>query len=101
VKLEALKLTSYEERIDDFDLEAKRVFYRVQELEARQDVKTREAWEPTKSVVRYELGGKLITLALILLSVTILANRVELFWGGVILGSIGLLISFDGYFLFF
>ena len=100
VKLEALKLTSYEERIDDFDLESKRVFFRVQDLEAREDVKRREAQEPHRSVQRYELGGKLITLALILLSVTILANRPLLFWGGVILGSTGLLVAFDGYFLF-
>ncbi len=101
VRLEVLKLTGYEERIDDFDLESKRVFFRVQELEAREDVKKREALEPHLSVQRYELGGKLITLALILLSVTILSNRALLFWGGVALGGLGLLVAFDGYFLFF
>ena len=100
VKLEALKLTSYEERVDDFDLENKRVFFRVEELEAREDVKRREAREPARAVVRYELGSKLITLALILLSVTILSNREVLFWCGVLLGAIGLLVAFDGYFLF-
>ena len=101
VKLEALKLTGYEERMRDFDMEAKRVFFRVQELEAREDVKLREAVEPARSVLRYELGGKLITLALILFSVTILSNRTLLFWCGVLLGSIGVLVAFDGYFLFF
>ena len=101
VKLEAVELASYEERIDNFDLEAKRVFFRVQDLEARQDVQYREAAEPARSVVRYELGAKLITLALILLSVTILSNREPLLWCGVLLGSIGLLVAFDGYFLFF
>ena len=100
VKLEALKLIGYEERMRDFDMEAKRVFFRVQELEAKEDIKLREALEPARSVLRYELGGKLITLALILLSVTILANRGALFWGGVLLGAVGLLVAFDGYFLF-
>ncbi len=100
VKLEALKLTGYESRVDDFDLENKRVFFRVQELEAREDVKKRESLEPARAVVRYELGSKLITLALILLSVTILSNRELLFWGGVLLGGIGLMVAFDGYFLF-
>src|SRR5207245_2930484 len=100
VKLEALKLTGYEERMRDFDMEAKRVFFRVQELEAKEDVKLREATEPARSVLRYELGGKLITLALILFSVTILSNRSLLFWAGVLLGAIGLLVAFDGYLLF-
>jgi hypothetical protein len=42
-----------------------------------------------------------ITLALILLSVTILSGRDWLFWAGAGLGAIGLLAAFDGYFLFF
>jgi hypothetical protein len=99
-KLEVMKMTGYEERIDDFDLEARRVFFHVQELEATEDVKQREAIEPSRAVVRYELGAKLITLALILLSVTILSNREALLWCGVLLGSTGVLVAFDGYFLF-
>ena len=46
------------------------------------------------------LQPKLITLALILLSVTILSGRRPLLWAGVALGGIGLLIALDGYFLF-
>src|SRR5262249_60191 len=99
-RLQSLKLTGYEERIDDFDLESKRVFFRVQELEAQEDVKQREALEPARAVLRYELGSKLITLALILLSVTILSNREVMLWAGIFLGSVGLLVAFDGYFLF-
>src|SRR5207253_1606551 len=59
------------------------------------------AAEPSRAVFRYELGSKLITLALILLSVTILSSKRWLLWAGVTLGSIGLLVAFDGYFLFF
>ncbi len=100
-RLEALRLTGYEERIRDSDHETSRVFYRVQELEKQEDVQQRESVEPGRSVGRYELGSKLITLALILLSVTILSNKRYLLWAGVLLGSIGLFTALDGYFLFF
>lgn len=101
VKLDALKLTSYEERIHDFDGDTQLVFYHVQDLEKQEDVSLRQTIEPGKAVVRYELGGKLMTLALILLSVTILSGNGWLFWAGTALGSIGVFVAFDGYFLFF
>ncbi|HUJ28795.1 MAG TPA: DUF4337 family protein [Myxococcales bacterium] len=100
-KMDALKLTDYEERVRDFDRQTQQVFYRVQELEQQEDVQLRRADEPSRAVFRYELGSKLITLALILLSVTILSSKRWLLWAGVALGSIGLLVAFDGYFLFF
>ena len=101
VKLDALKLTDYEERVRDFDRQTQQVFYRVQELEQQEDVQSRKAVEPSRAAFRYELGGKLITLALILLSVTILSSKRWLLWAGVFLGAIGLVVAFDGYFLFF
>lgn len=100
-KMDALKQVEYEEKVRDFDRQKQQVFYRVQELEAQEDVSQRKAIEPAAAVVRYELGGKLITLALILLSVTILSSKKWLLWAGVALGAIGLLVAFDGYFLFF
>ena len=100
-RLDVLKLTGYEESIRDFDTETQRVFFRVQELEVQEDVQQRAAIEPSRSAFRYELGGKLITLALILLSVTILSSKRYLLVAGVALGSIGLLVALDGYFLFF
>jgi len=99
-KLDAFRLSNYEERIRDFDGDTQRVFYRVQELEKAEDVAQRAAVEPGQAVFRYELGSKLITLALILLSVTILSNKRYLLWAGVTLGSIGLAVALDGYFLF-
>jgi hypothetical protein len=99
-KLDALKLVGYEERIRDFGDETQRVFYRVQDLEILEDVSQRRALEPARAAKRYELGSKLITLALILLSVTILSNKGWLLWAGIALGSIGLLVALDGYFLF-
>ncbi|MGZ6143008.1 MAG: DUF4337 family protein [Myxococcales bacterium] len=100
-RMDALKLTDYEERVRDFERQTQQVFYRVQDLEAQEDVQQRRAIEPSKAVFRYELGSKLITLALILLSVTILSGKRWLLWAGVALGSIGLLVAFDGYFLLF
>jgi hypothetical protein len=97
--LASLKLTNYEERLRDFDTETERVFYRVQDLERNEDVSQRAALEPVRAVLRYELGGKLITLALILLSVTILSGKKYLLWAGIALGSLGLLVALDGYFL--
>jgi ATP/maltotriose-dependent transcriptional regulator MalT len=99
-KLDAFRLTHYEERIRDFDGEAERVFYRVQDLEREEDTSLRAAVEPGRAVSRYELGSKLITLALILLSVTILSGKRYLLWAGVTLGCLGLLVALDGYFLF-
>lgn len=99
-KLDALKLVNYEEHIRDFSEETQRVFFRVQDLERTEDISQRQALEPARSASRYELGGKLITLALILLSVTILSNKQWLLSAGIGLGSVGLLVALDGYFLF-
>jgi hypothetical protein len=101
VKLDSLKMTDYEHRIADFDTDTQQVYFRVQELELLDDAQIRGQVEPNRAVVRYDLSLKLITLALILLSVTILSNKEWLFWGGIILGSLGVLFGFNGYFLFF
>ena len=101
VKLEALKLDDYERRIHDVDSDTRQVFFRVQDLEKLEDVKQRQKAEPAAAVSRYDLAMKLMTLALILLSVAILSNRKWLFWGGVILGGIGVVIALNGYFLLF
>src|SRR5438477_11235799 len=98
-RIDALILTDFEVRVRDVDRQTTQVFYRVQELEAQEDVQQRRSVEPSRAVFRYELGGKLITLALILLSVTILSSKRWLLWAGVALGCIGLLVAFDGYFL--
>src|SRR5258708_3405629 len=100
-KLDAFKVTGYDERIRDFDTETQRVFYRVQDLERQEDVSHRAAIEPARAVFRYELGSKLITLALILLSVTILSSKRYLLSVRVTLGSIRLAVALNGYFLFF
>lgn len=101
VKLDALKLTDYERRIRDFDADTQQVFYRVQELEKQEDVQLRRTLEPSRAMSRYEIASKLITLALILLSVTILSNKEWLFASGLVLGAIGVLLGFNAYLLLF
>jgi hypothetical protein len=101
LKLEALKLVGYEERIRAFEGDTQLVFFHVQDLERQVDVSERKTFEPARAVVRYDLGSKLMTLALILLSVTILSNKHWLFWAGTALGAIGIVVAFDAYFLFF
>jgi Domain of unknown function (DUF4337) len=101
VKSEVLQVVGYEERIREFEDDAQLVFYRVQDLEKEEDLSVRKTAEPALAVGRYDLGSKLMTLALILLSVTILSNKSWLFWAGSALGAIGMLVAFDGYFLFF
>ena len=100
-KLDVFKQTQYDERIREFDASTKQVFYRVQELEREEELQRVKIVEPAGAVLRYDLATKLITLALILLSVTILSNREWLFWCGVWLAVIGVLIGFDGYVAFF
>jgi hypothetical protein len=99
-RLDVFKLANYEEHIRDFAEETQRVFFRVQDLERTEDLSQRRAIEPARSARRYDLGGKLITLALILLSVTILSNKQWLLFAGIALGALGLVVALDGYFLF-
>lgn len=99
VKLEELSLARYEERVRASDDETAIVFFRVQDLEKDEEAALRKMSEPERAATRYELGSKILTLALILLSVTILSNRTWLFWGGLALGSVGMLVAFDGYLL--
>ena len=101
IELESLKRTEYEQRIRDFDADTQQVFYRVQELERAEDAAERGRIEPTRAVSRYDLATKLITLALILLSVTILSNRAWLFIAGLVLGTFGILLAFNAYLLLF
>jgi hypothetical protein len=101
VKLDSLKMTDYERHIDDFDSDTQQVYFRVQDLEQLQDTEVRRQAEPNRAISRYDLSAKIITLALILLSVTILSNKEWLFWGGIVLGSIGVLLGFNGYVLLF
>ena len=99
LRLEGMKLADYDERIHDFDRQTQQVFFRVQELERSEDLQNRARFEPERAFGRYDLASKVLTLALILLSVTIIAGRRWLLFVGIILGTLGVLIALDGYLL--
>jgi hypothetical protein len=99
-RLGQILLADYDEHVKELGRDGQQVFYRVQELEEEEDAHRREAIEPARAVEVYEIAEKLLTLSLILLSVTILAGKRWLLWLGLGLGVIGLLVAFDGYFLF-
>ena len=97
--LAAMKLADYDEHIHGFDRQAQEVFFRIQELERTEDLQNRARFEPQRAFTRYDLASKIITLALILLSVTILAGRHWLLIVGIILGAVGVIVGVDGYLL--
>lgn len=99
IQLASMKLADYEEQIHGFDRQAQEVFFRIQELERTEDLQIRARYEPERAYMRYDLASKIITLALILLSVTILAGRYWLLIVGIILGGVGVLVGVDGYLL--
>jgi hypothetical protein len=101
LKLESMRLADYDERIHDFDRQAQQVFFRVQDLEKTEDVNLRGRIEPGRAVARYDVSTKLITLALILLSVTILVNKRWLLYVGMGLGFLGIIAALDGWLLLF
>jgi hypothetical protein len=91
----------YETRIGDIDHENRQIFYVVQDLERRAMLATRAAASIDRSIARYDLGSRVLTLALVLLSVTLLANRRYLFWVGIGVALVGAAIAVNGYFLVF
>ncbi|MEI8254943.1 MAG: DUF4337 family protein [Deltaproteobacteria bacterium] len=91
----------YQSRIRGIDRENQQVFFVVQDLERRAALATRAADTIDRGVARYDLGSRVLTLALVLLSVTLLANRNYLFWVGVGVASVGGAIAVNGYFLLF
>ncbi len=89
----------YQSRIRVIDHENQQVFFVVQDLERRAALATRVADSIDRGVARYDLGSRVLTLALVLLSVTLLANRNYLFWVGLGVAGVGGAIAINGYFL--
>ena len=89
----------YQSRMREIDRENQQVFFVVQDLERRAVLATRAADSIDRGVARYDLGSRVLTLALVLLSVTLLANRNYLFWVGIGVASVGGAIAINGYFL--
>ena len=90
----------YATRISAIDDGNRQVFFSIQELERRRIVQMREAARIDRKVGRYDMGTRVLTLAVVLLSVTLLANRRFLFWVAVATALVGAVIAVAGYFAF-
>lgn len=89
----------YATRIRDIDRENRELYFLVQDREREQILALRHAARTGRTVGRYDVGMRVLTLAVVLLSVTILANREYLFWIGSMIALAGAIVAVSGYFL--
>jgi hypothetical protein len=89
----------YEAKIRVLDEENRQVFHRIQALNRREYHVLKDAEHHDKRTGRYDMGIRTLTLALVLISVTLLVDRDYLFWFGLGVASIGAVLGVTGYFL--
>lgn len=89
----------YELKVRQLDDENRQLFYVIQELGRREYHATKDAEHHARRTTRYDMAIRTLTLALVLISVTLLVTRKYLFWFGLFVASIGALLGVTGYFL--
>ena len=89
----------YEARVRALDEDNRQVFHRIQTLETRAYGAQRNADHHARRTNRYDMGIRTLTLALVLISVTLLVDRASLFYFGLLVASIGAALGVSGYFL--
>lgn len=89
----------YEARVRALDEDNRQVFHRIQTLESRAYGAQRDADHHSRRTNRYDMGVRTLTLALVLISVTLLVDRASLFYFGLLVASIGASLGVSGYFL--
>ena len=89
----------YGEQIRLVDAENAQVFHRIQSLDRREYVAKKDAESHDRRKDRYDMGIRTLTLALVLISVTLLVDRDYLFWFGLLIAAIGAALAVTGYFL--
>jgi hypothetical protein len=89
----------YELEVRQLDDENRQLFFVIQELGRREYHATKDAEHHARRTTRYDMAIRTLTLALVLISVTLLVTRKYLFWFGVFVASIGALLGVTGYFL--
>jgi len=100
VGLAAAHHADYAARIGAIDRTNRQLFFVVQDLERQWVRLSRTAEDIGRKVAWYDMGTRVLTLAVVLLSVTLLANRAYLFWIGISVALVGAAIAVNGYFLF-
>jgi len=89
----------YETKVRQLDDENRQLFFVIQELGRREYHASKDAEHHSRRTTRYDMAIRTLTLALVLISVTLLVTRKYLFWFGVFVASIGALLGMSGYFL--
>jgi Domain of unknown function (DUF4337) len=89
----------YEQRVRLLDEETRQVFHRIQTLERAEYDASVDAAHHDRRTARYDMGIRTLTLALVLISVTLLVDRDYLFWCGLAISAIGAVFGVTGYFL--
>ena len=89
----------YEAKSRQLDDESGQVFFTIQGLARREYLATKDAEHHDRRTDRYDMGIRTLTLALVLISVTLLVDRAFLFWFGLLVASIGAAFGVTGYFL--
>jgi Domain of unknown function (DUF4337) len=100
VSMAAAHHAQYTSQISEITLTARELFTTIQARNKRKIVKEREAARISRHTSHYDMGTRILTLAVILFSVTLLANKPKLFWAGVGLAFFGAFVAVNGYFLF-
>jgi hypothetical protein len=89
----------YEAKVRQLDDESGQVFFTIQGLNRREYLALKDAEHHDRRTARYDMGIRTLTLALVLISVTLLVDRAFLFWFGLLIASIGAGLGVTGYFL--
>jgi hypothetical protein len=100
VRAASLNHVEYAQRITAIDNQTRQIFFVIQDLDTRYIQKTREAEHIDRKIEQYDMGTRVLTLALVILSVTLLASQAKLFWAAVAIAFVGAGIAISGYFLF-
>ncbi len=89
----------YEARVRALDEDDRQVFHRIQHLESQAYNAERDAEHHGRRTKRYDMAIRTLTLALVLISVTLLVDRASLFYFGLLVATIGAMFGVSGYFL--
>ena len=89
----------YEAKVRELDDENTLVFHRIQSLNRQEYLARRDSDAHQRQTDRYDMGIRTLTLALVLISVTLLVDRMYLFWFGLAVAAIGAVLGMTGYFV--
>jgi hypothetical protein len=89
----------YEEKVRTLDDDSRQVFFRIQSLNRGEYLALKDAEHHDRRTDRYDMGIRTLTLALVLISVTLLVEGAYLFWFGLLVAAIGAMFGMTGYFL--